>query len=481
MEISLELEIELKREIFKASYYEFFKWAFKILMPSEEYVDAPHVKYLCDILQKELERILRREEKTQDIIVNIPPRTSKSLITSVAFLPWVWVHMPEATFICVSFDSKLSNKNSQDCRDIIKSPQYQELFGDLYQIRSDSDGKEEFTNTRQGARISTSSGSNITGRKGLFIIGDDLQNPKTAESQVQRKTTIDYWTGQLFNRLTPIQLGVRLLIMQRLHSEDLSEYLLDSDPENYFHICLPAELSDNITPPELRAFYSDEGLLDPHRLGSRVLAQFRKTLGERGYAGQYLQRPAPLGGGIIKQEWFDVLDPQTLSRNPQNEPIHFFIDSAYTVKQENDPTAILVCYKQNNQLYILDVQQKWLGFPELCAFIQQYVSRFQYSSYSKIFIEPKASGISIVQQLRSSTMLNVMESPAPKDDKVTRAHSITPMLESRRVKLVSGSYITEFVDQLVIFPNAVHDDMVDVLTMAVKELLENNSVDYFFV
>lgn len=166
--LTREFLLDLKREIYFNSYYEFFKFAFRILMPTQEYVDAPHIKYLCDVLQKEVERILQRKEKTKDIIINIPPRTSKSLIVSVAFNAWVWIRMPEATFICSSFDIKLALKNGADCRNIIASPEYQELFGDIFKI--DEDSKGYYTTDKGGYRISTSSGSNVTGFSGLFLV-----------------------------------------------------------------------------------------------------------------------------------------------------------------------------------------------------------------------------------------------------------------------------------------------------------------------
>lgn len=168
--ISKELELELKREVYKESYFEFFKFCFKILFPSEEYVDTFHIKYLCDILQKEQERIERREEKTKDIIINIPPRSSKSLITSVCLQAWVWIRMPSATFITVSFDADLSMMNSQLCKDIIKSDEYQELFGHLYEIRGDADAKTYFANNKGGFRLSKTVGGNITGHKAIWIL-----------------------------------------------------------------------------------------------------------------------------------------------------------------------------------------------------------------------------------------------------------------------------------------------------------------------
>lgn len=478
--IDRKLELELKRCIFTASYYEFFKWSFVLLFPNEKFEDAPHIRYLCDLYQVEIERIIRKEERTTDLIVNIPPRTSKSLITSVSLLAWMWIKQPSLPMISISFDEDLSLLNAQYSKDIIKSDEYQELFGHLFQIRGDADSKSYFMNDKGGFRLSKTTGSNITGHKGIVIVVDDPQNPKTSESELSRKQVIEYYTRALYNRLTPINLGIRIIIMQRLHENDLTGFLLETNPEQYRHICLPAEVSDIVKPIEFKEKYIN-GLLDPVRLSATILGGFRKTLGLRGYTGQYEQRPSPDEGGIIKRTWFDILLPEMILRKVDQSPIHFFIDSAYTAKTENDPTGILTCFVQDNFLYILDFSEKWLEFPELCKNIIIHTNGYQYTHLSKIFIEPKASGKSIVQQLRSTTSLNVIESVNPEGDKVTRAHSIAPTLESRRARLIQGPYVEHFLDLLGSFPSGNHDEAVDTLVMAVRELLIDNNPDFMFV
>lgn len=473
-----QIEIGLKRELFKKSYFEFFKWAFAILKPQEKYEDTFHIKYLCDKLQDEIERIIRREGKNEDLIINIPPRTSKSLITSVALLAWVWTKAPHLSMIAISYDDNLSLSNAQYCKDIIKSDQYRELFPEV-QIRKDIDSKGEFQNTKGGSRRSTTTGANITGKGAEIIVVDDPQNPQTSEQEVERKKVIKYWIESLYNRLTPLNLGIRVLVQQRLHHEDLTGFLLKNHRDEYFHISLPAQLSKDVYPVELRQYYID-GLLDPVRLSLREITKLRKQ-GDRFYAGQYMQIPSPEEGGIIKRAWFETVEPSSITREPENEPIHFFIDTAYTEKVDNDPTAILVCFKKGNFLYVLDVVAQWLAFPDLINYIISYTSRFQYTSNSKIFIEPKASGISVVQQLRVQTNLNVIETKPPDKDKVTRAHSITPTLQSLRVKLVNGIYIPDYLDELGAFPTGLHDDKVDVTVMAVTELLINTGPDWGFL
>lgn len=480
IQIDRSLELELKRKVFEQSYYEFARWCFTLLFPNERFEPNFHIEYLCDLYQDEVERIIRKEEKDGDIIVNVPPRSSKSLITSVFLLPWMWIKDPTLPMINVSFDEDLTLLNAQYSKDIIQSPEFQELFGDRFFIRKDQNSKGFFMNDKGGFRLSKTTGSNITGHKGVVIIVDDPQNPKTAESAVARQATIDYYTRSLYNRLTPINLGVRIIIMQRLHEDDLTGYLLKHNGEDYRHICLPAELNKNITPIELASQYKD-GLLDPIRLSYKTLQGFRKTLGERGYAGQYDQNPAPLEGGIWKRHWFDIINPLILRRNIDSEPIDFYIDGAFTEKTENDPTGLMATFIQDNYLYILDFTEVWLDFPSLIKYIIEYTTRFQYSNRSRIIIEPKANGLSIVQQLRAMSNLNVIEGTAPKDDKVTRANSVAPTIEARRVRLVDGTWVTDYIEKVSTFPNATHDEAVDLTVMAINDKLFNNGPDFFFV
>ncbi len=479
--ISKQLELDIKREVLTHSYFEFFKYFYRILHPGQQYVDNFHIKYLCDLLQAEAERMLRMEEKDKDLLINIPPRTSKSLIFSVCFLPWIWIRNPGLKFITISFDAGLALLNSQLSRDIIGSQDYQDLFGSFYFVRPDIDSKGYFANNFGGYRLSRTTGQNVTGYSAHIEIVDDPDSAMSVYSQLEREFVHRYYFEALYNRLTPPDFGFRCIVQQRLHEMDLTGAVLERQPGQYHHVCLPAEATQRLAPPELREHYID-GLLDPKRLNLNILSKFKQTLGTNNYTGQYLQAPSPDEGGIFKKDWFDVVEAANVDRDPVNHPIHYILDTAYTEKTTNDPTAILTCFVKQNTLYVLDVQEVWLEFPDLVAFMIKYVPKFQYSSNSKIFIEPKASGKSLVQQLRTSTMLNVVELDSPKDSKVIRANSITPLCESRRVKFVNGPYIQKFKDQLIAFPNAAHDDMTDVLVHAVQRLLQKSgNPDMIFI
>lgn len=482
MNFSEDFELEIKRQVYRESYYEFFKWAFEILHPNQKYRDAPHIKYLCDLLQSEIERIVRGEPKTKDIIVNIPPRTSKSLITSVCLNPWAWLKDPSITFINISFDEELVSTNSTLSKDIILSEEFQILFGKEFAIRKDVNNKGKWQNDKGGFRLSKTTGGNITGHSGMVLLIDDPQNPKTSLSDVKKKDIVDYYTKALYNRLTPVDIGLRMVIMQRLSSDDLTGYLLDTNPSEYHHICLPAEISEHVNPPELKSIYTD-GYLDPVRLGANELYKFKKTL-RNSYSGQYEQIPISNENSILKPDWFPIVEANQVVWNKETEPVKFYIDTAYSEKssvKSNDPSGFLACFKRGNDLFVINAHDDWLDFPSICRYIPNYANANGYSNSSVVKIEGAASGKSIIQQLRENTNLNISEIPKPKDDKIARANAASAMIESGRVKLIKGHWNEYFLKQVADFPLGVHDDVLDCLLHAIEDNLSNESFGFMFV
>lgn len=249
--------------------------------------------------------------------------------------------------------------------------------------------------------------------------------------------------------------------MQRLHEDDLSGYLLKK--EGYRHICIPGELTNEVKPTKLRDKYKD-GLFWPERFTQNLLDKFKVELGSVGYAGQILQTPTPPSGNIFKKEWFQVVHEL-----PQNATWHVKVDPAYTSKSENDPTAVMCYAWHDNFLYIRNVETVRLEFPQLVAFLKSYSHNHGLSRQSKIYIEPKASGKSIVQQLRSETGLNVLEDKSPERDKVSRANAVSAKVEAGRVKLLAGGWNQRFLAEVIQFPYAKHDDQVDVMVMALND------------
>jgi predicted phage terminase large subunit-like protein len=457
-----EMAEALRRKLCEMSYFEFFKEAFKVVEPAVQLDINWHHQYVCQLLQKEAERIIADKPKTEDLIINVPFRASKSLMCTILFPVWCWIRDPKLRFITASYSASLSVEHSAKSRDVIQSKWFQENWGDLFVIKPDQNTKHHYVNDHTGNRRATSVGGTVTGAGASIIIVDDPISPKQAASQAERTQANDWYNTTLYSRLDNPRTGVRIIIMQRLHEDDLSGYLLRNNPDSYKHVCIPAESSKILSPKGLLKFYKNDLFWDT-RFSRKILQDYKYQLGSYEYAGQLQQQPAPADGGIIKKEWFNVV------RSLRDEALmtwNFVIDPAYTSKENNDPSALL-CYSiYENEYYIRCVEEKYMEFPELVKYIQLFCERNGYDRRSKIYVEPKASGKSIVQTLKRNTRLNIIESKPPSKDKVARISDVVNIIESGRVNMIEGMWNDNFLSQCAQFPNARHDDMVDCLQIA---------------
>lgn len=461
-ENQIEALAEIEREACKDSFFDFFL-SFWSTISEEKLVVNWHMPYLCGELQKLAPYIIERRSKPYDMLVNIPPGTTKSSICTVMFPVWLWVQDPSIKIITNSHSSSLSIEHATKSKDIIQSAKFKALFPDI-QLRIDKSAKGFYENTNKGARISTSTGSSIVGHHAHIIINDDPSDPKKSFSEADRDQVIEK-IKELSRRKINAENTITLTIMQRLHEEDASGYILDNS-KNLRHICLPAEVSDKIKPPELSQNYKD-GLLDPIRQSITVLEEARIDLGSAKYAGQYDQWPTPKGGNIIKEAWFKTMDYQTFMTMRGTTPIIFFGDTAYTEKKKNDPSGFIATCRIDNNMYILNATSVRKEFPDLIRFLPGYLARYFYGPGSSLRIEPKASGKSVVQELADKTALNVTETPTPLGDKEERCNLSAPTVEARRVILVEGEWNDEFIDQVCGFPARKHDEYVDLLYYAI--------------
>ena len=474
------LKFALNKKLCEMSFYEFFKQAWHVVAPSVPLSTNWHHEYICDLLQKECERIIAQKPKTKDIIINVPFRSTKSLIVTVMFPVWAWIKSPKLRFITSSYSATLSIELATKSRDIIFSDWFKRRWGDVFHIKKDQNLKERYENNHIGMRRATSVGGTVTGQGGDFLIVDDPLSPQMANSATERDNANEWYRTTFYSRLNQADIGVRIIIMQRVHEEDLTGFLIDSETRiNYNHVCLPAtnESEKNIKPPLIKKYYDKEtGLFWTDRFNKKVLDDYKSALGSYGYAGQLMQTPTPLDSGMIHKDWFKIdrfrVDEAT---------VNFVIDPAYTANQKNDPSALLSYTYKHNRWQIIDCINVHKEFPELVKFIPQWVQKNGYTNKSRIFVEPKASGKSIVQTLIRETGLNVKEDKPPTKAKVARVADISASLESGRVSLLNGDWNREFLDQLTKFPSAKHDDMVDCLVMAInKEIWSNNGKIVFF-
>ena len=430
-----------------------------------------HIEFLCDELQKIGFLIRDRKEVEYDTIINVPPNSTKSTICSQMFPAWLWVIDSSISVLTGSHSMSLATRDSVKSRDIIRSDKFKLMFPHIV-IKMDNDGKTEYSNTNTGLRVALSVGGGI-GRHGHVIIVDDPLNPQSTPSDAEIKSANEWTDWVSTTRVIDTKVSAFILVMQRLNQNDPTGMMLTNPSRVINHICLPAELTNDVKPEYVRDRYQS-GYLDPDRLGPDQLAKKRTGIGSLGYAGQYLQTPLPPEGSIIKKDWFKTCTRQEFMTmlNGTVPNMNYYLDTAYTDEKRNDPTGIIGTCFEFGQLYIVDAVSVWKEFPELLKFIPQFVERNGADRRTRIVIEPKASGKSIAPQLKQNTLYNVYYSKPPVDSKISRVNSVSPFIESGRVTIVEGEWNREFLEEVCTFPNAKHDEMADVLVMAIDDALK---------
>lgn len=478
--MNLPTRLQIQEEIYKRSYYKFFIDAFKILEPETDFQDNWHIKYICDLLQKEVERIGRKEPKTKDLIINIPPRSLKSSLITIIFNAWIWTKYPYIQLITASYSNELSVEHSVRTRRLIESEWYQNLFGETFKLSGDQNVKSKFENNKGGSRRATSVGSGITGSGADIIIVDDPLKVQDATSEIALKNATDWWTKTMYSRLNDQKTGLRIIVMQRLNEMDLTGEMLTGG--SYELIRIPAELSEEVTPETLKQNYVDN-LFFPKRFNKEVLGNIKQSIGSLAYSGQYEQRPNAVEGNLIKSYWFKYFHNTDL---PDDVKRNFRTDSAYG--KEGSDNSATICYSvYESNLYIWNVWDAQLEFPDFIKSYKDFLINNKYDNRSRCYFEPKASGLSIIQQLKNeflsnSQHINIIEGEAPVDSKITRVSSASSTIEAGRVFLLSGSsWSNEFISECSVFPNGRHDDAVDVLSAIInEELLVKNEFAFAF-
>ena len=423
------------------------------------FIVAPHFVMIANKLMDVI------NGKTKRLIINIPPRYGKTELAVKNFIAYGLAINPSAKFIHLSYSDDLALDNSSQAKEYIESDAYQKFW--QMKLKKDAQGKKKWFNEQGGGVYATASGGAITGfgagvseSKGFSgaIIIDDPLKPDDASSEVKRKAVNERYNGTIRSRVNDRETPI-IVIMQRLHEEDLSGFLLNGGSgEEWEHLCLPA-LNENNEP------------LYPQKHTFEELEQIRQA-SRYTFAGQYMQTPSPDEGGEWKKDWFEIVKRQSVP------PIKWkmLIDGAYTKDTANDPTGLMVYGKYNNDVYILSSIDKYLELPELIKFIPTYIQSLGVP-ISIIKAEPKASGKSIVQLLRSQTALNVAEikSEFVMMSKIERARSVSPYIESNRVKLIEGAWNEHYLSQIAMFPNAKHDEHVDLTAYAIEDELLTTS------
>ena len=416
------------------------------------------------------------EGKIKKLMIFVPPQHGKSEIVSRRFPAWVLGKNPAYKIVGCSYSSDLAEGFSRSIQLTIDSDEYQEVFPFTKLPQRGGGGLirnvDYFDTLSRGFYKAVGVTGGLTGTPvDLAIIDDPVKDKIEAYSETYRQRVWDWYTDVLLTRLH--NESKQMLIMTRWHDDDLAGRILKSEGSEWEVVCLPSIKEDDSNPDDPRKI--GEALWEDRHSLERLRAMERRSA--RTFAALYQQHPSVAGGNIWHKEWFRVIPmSQFLSIKPGDTPIHFFLDTAYKEKQaksDNDPSGIMTACRINNTMYIIDVMSVYKDFPSLIKFLPEYVYSNGYTERSTLRIEPKANGISVVQQLRSETNINVTETPTPTESKETRANANSAKIECGRIVLVEGVWNEGYLHQATQFPAVAHDEYVDITNYAIDYLIND--------
>lgn len=461
-------EFELIGSICIDSFYEFVRefWSEVI---AEEPVWNWHIKLFCSELQEMAERVFKNLPKKYDLVVNVPPGTTKSTVFSILFPAWVWTRMPSARFICGSHALNLAQDLARKSRIVIKSEKYQKCFPHVV-MSEEQDTKTYFATTKGGQRFSIGSTGNVIGMHAHFVIIDDPIDPKGSISEILMKEVNRWIDETLSRRKVSIAVCPMILVMQRLHEDDPSGAKLAKAKRGKIkvkHICLPAEKSDLVSPKYLKDMYNRQGLLDPIRLSRQALEEAKEELGPFGYAGQYDQNPVPRGGGMFQVERILIQPP----------PMRFkrvirFWDKAVTSGGGAWTVGAKLAQDFQKNFWILDIRRgQWdTGLRE--RRIRQAAEEDTWETEVGLEEEPGSGGKESTQETIKELAGFRVRVVRPRGDKIARADSFSIQVNNGNVRMVPGEWNKVLQDELRHFPFSKYKDQVDALTGGFSVLIK---------
>lgn len=417
--------------------------------PGATYLPNWHIDVIAEHLQAAARGDITR------LIINMPPRALKSVCVSVAWPAWLLGHDPRRRIIGASYAASLSIKHSLDCRLLLQTPWYRRLFPEVELVR-DQNEKHKFMTTRRGFRMATSVGGSITGEGGNFLVIDDPLSPAQAMNAHMRDAANRWFEHTFASRLDDKNKGVIVLVMQRLHAEDLSGYLLEKGGWEHLSLPMVAEQPSVHDFGRVKKERAAGELLHAARENMQAVERAKLELGSHAFAAQYQQQPLPEEGGMLRPWWFGrFVQPPVSSRHVQSW------DTAIKSAAQHDASVCLTFLEHEKKSYLLDARVMRLEYPDLK---HRFLALATQWKPEVILIEDRASGQQLLQDMRRESMFPLI-ARQPKHDKVTRFAAVSAMIEAGRVLLPQqATWLADFESEVFSFPGGAHDDQVDALT-----------------
>lgn len=450
-------DTSLSKMCFKA----FLINSFNTICPSLKYLDNWHI----DLIIKNLEHI--ESGKTKRLLINLPPRSLKSIIISVTWPAWLLANDPSKKIIVASYSQKLSEKLAFDCRLVINSAWYQKHFPDT-KIALGANEKFKFITTQQGFRFATSVGGTLTGEGADIIIVDDPHTPLQALSTAERERTLHWYDQTLSTRLNDKKRGAIVVVMQRLHKDDLSGHLLAKKTWAQLKIPAIAECDEEWVIEDFHFIRKTGEFLHLNREGVDEIEIAKIELGSYAFNAQYQQTPISAHNSLLKREWLERYTSLL-----KFDSIHQSWDCAVKNGEMNDYSVCSTWGVLGNQYYLIDILRKKINYPDLKEYVVHNIGKYNADS---VLIEDKASGQALIQELSVAINIPIL-SIMPKGDKYTRFLNVLALFEAHRVFVPHNVlWLSEFESELFSFPETKHDDQVDSVTQFLSWIIKKSVV-----
>lgn len=472
-------DIKRKRYIrsLEKDFISFIKEAWHIVEPNTEFMYNWTTQAVGDHLAATIDGRIR------NLLINIPPRMSKSLVCNVFFPAWVWTKSPSKQFLFSSYAENLATRDSIKCRSIIESDWYRRRWPNVT-IRKDQNTKKEWVLDQGGHRLITSVGGSGTGKSADIIITDDPNDAKHSRSPAKLEDAQFWWDNTMSTRLNNAKTGIKIVIQQRISEADLTGHILKQG--GYEHLIIPMKYesdSTKITSIGWKDPRTEDGELAwPERFGETEVAELKLRLGSDGYAGQMQQRPSPKGGKIIKKTWI-----KKYKEIPKMDKTVLSVDCAFKDGKDNDYVVLTLWGIKGSNKYLMHLVRDKLDIIATISEIADIHARFSGITYT--LIEDKANGSAIISMIQDKVKGVIPFNPG-QDSKVARLNAVAPQIEAGNLWVPDKYYepnrerfswcteiLDECIDEICVFPKGANDDFVDSVSQVF--LKENEGGSWF--
>ena len=428
----------------------FIRGAFNVLNPGADLHWNWHLSLIAEYLEHVTTGRIKR------LIINMPPRALKSTCISICWPAWLLGHNPATRIICASYSQKLSEKFSIETRNLIQSPFFNSIFSDV-KIAADQNQRAKFLTDKRGFRLATSINGALTGEGGDFLILDDPHNASQIYSVKRREAAISWFLQSFSTRLDNKKEGRIIVVMQRLHEHDLTGVLLSANSWEVLKIPAFSEGVHKYYINSTEKIFCENEFLHKDREDIAEIERAKGDLGAQMFSAQYLQQPLLADSGMIKKDWIQLYSKEMLLED--FDCVMQSWDTGIKSTDQNSYTVGTTWGMHDKNHYLLDVYRDRLEYPELKRAVLSMASKFDVD---KILIEDKASGQSLIQDLRREHPHLPIVAVQVGKDKVTRFSRVTPIFENRRVFVdKNASWRIDYEKELLSFPHGAHADQVD--------------------